>query len=162
MTARVVAEGDTVSLRYTLRLRDGTEILSNFADPAPHTLTLGDGALAHNLEQWLIGIPAGERHVFLLEATQAFGASQPDLIQTLPAAEVKTGKPLQIGSVIEFTQADGDTLAGQILAIEDDTVKVDFNHPLADLPIEFEVEISDIVERAITPSPTLPRLRKSG
>ena len=151
MTAPVVANGDTVSLRYALRLRDGTEILSNFDDPEPHALTLGDGTLAHNLEQWLIGITAGERHVFLLEATQAFGASQPDLIHTLRTTEVMTGKPLQTGSVIEFTQSDGETLAGQILAIQDDTVEVDFNHPLADLPIEFEVEIIAIGERAMTP-----------
>lgn len=152
MNARVVAGGDTVSLRYALRLQDGTEILSNFNDPAPHTLTLGDGTLAKNLEQWLIGIAAGERHVFLLEATQAFGASQPELLHTLPAAEVMTGKPLQIGSLVEFIQTDGVSLAGLILAIEDDTVKVDFNHPLADMPIEFEVEISDIVNAEL-PSP---------
>lgn len=145
MNLRVVADGDTVSLRYALRLQDGNEILSNFNDPAPHTLTLGDGTLAQNLEQWLIGIAAGERHVFLLQAAQAFGTSQPELVHTLPAAEVMTGKPLQIGSLVEFTQADGVSLAGQILAIEDDTVKVDFNHPLADLPIEFEVEIIAIV-----------------
>lgn len=144
MNARVVAYGDTVSLRYALRLQNGTEILSNFTDPAPHTLTLGDGTLAQNLEQWLIGIAAGERHVFLLEAALAFGASQPELVHTLPAAEVIPGKPFKIGSLVEFTQPDGETLAGQILAIEDDTVKVDFNHPLADLPIEFEVEIIDI------------------
>ena len=158
MTACVVANGDTVSLRYALRLRDGTEILSNFDDPAPHTLTLGDGTLAHNLEQWLIGITVGERHVFLLEASQAFGASQPDLIHTLRTSEVMTGKPLQIGCLVEFTQSDGETLAGQVLAIEDDTVKVDFNHPLADLPIEFEVEIIAIGERAITPLQPSARL----
>lgn len=145
MNVRVVASGDTVSLRYALRLQNGTEILSNFNDPEPHTLTLGDGTLAPNLERWLVGIAAGERHVFLLQAAQAFGISQPELIHTLPAAEVMMDKPLQIGSLIEFAQADGETLAGQILAIQHDTVKVDFNHPLADLPIEFEVEIIAIV-----------------
>ena len=152
MNARLAANGDTVNLRYALRLQDSTEILSNFDDPTPHTLTLGDGTLAQNLEQWLIGIAAGERHVFLLEATQAFGASQPELVHTLCTNEVMTGKPLQIGSLVEFTQADGETLAGQILAIEDDTVKVDFNHPLADFPIEFEVEVINILESAIITS----------
>ena len=155
MNARVVAYGDTVNLRYALRLRGGTEILSNFDDPAPHIMTLGDGTLAQNLEQWLIGIAAGERHVFLLEATQAFGTSQPDLTHTLRKSEVMTGKSLQLGSLVEFTQADGETLAGQILAIQDDTVKVDFNHPLADLPIEFEVEIIDIVNAESPPVPLI-------
>lgn len=141
MTARVAASGDKLSLRYALRLSDGTEILSNLEDPGPDTLTLGDGTLAPNLEQWLIGLVAGERHVFLLDAQQAFGRSQPQLIYNLPRAEVETGKPLQVADLVEFTTADGQTLAGQILEIGEAMVKVDFNHPLADLSIEFEVEI---------------------
>jgi len=39
--------------------------------------TLGDGTLAPMLEQWLIDLVPGERHVFLLDPWQAFGESQP-------------------------------------------------------------------------------------
>ena len=141
MTARIAAHGDKLSLRYALRLGDGTEILSNLDHAAADTMTLGDGTLAPNLEQWLIGLAVGERHVFLLEPEQAFGLSQPGLIHTLPRTQVETGKPLQVTGLVEFTTADGQTLAGQILEIGEETVRVDFNHPLADLPIEFEVEI---------------------
>lgn len=141
MTARVAAPSDMLSLRYAVRLGDGTEIVSNLNDPAPDMLTLGDGTLAPNLEQWLIGLAVGERHVFLLEPEQAFGLSQPELIHNLPRAEVETGDPLQVEALIEFKTADGQTLTGHILEIGEETVRVDFNHPLADLPIEFEVEI---------------------
>lgn len=146
MSARVAAYGDTVSLRYALRLRNGTEILSNFDDSEPDTLTLGDGTLAPNLEEWLIGVAIGERHVFLLDPEQAFGVSQPELIHILRLAEVMTDKPLQAASLVEFAMPDGQTLAGQILEIREDEVKVDFNHPLADLPLEFEVEIIQLYE----------------
>ena len=154
MTARVAAHGDTLSLRYALRLRDGTEILSNFDDPEPDTLTLGDGTLAPNLEQWLIGLAVGERHVFLLDPEQAFGVSQPDLIHNLPRAEVETGEPLQVTGLVEFTTADGQTLTGQILEIGEETVRVDFNHPLADLPIEFEIEIVQLHESVSSGTPS--------
>ncbi len=146
MSARVAAYGDTVSLRYALRLRNGTEILSNFDDPQPDTLTLGDGTLAPNLEEWLIGVAIGERHVFLLDPEQAFGVSQPELIHILQLSEVVTDKPLQVASLVEFAMPDGQTLAGQIMEIREDEVKVDFNHPLADLPLEFEVEIIQLYE----------------
>lgn len=141
MTAHIAAPGDALSLRYALRLGDGTEILSNLDDPEPDRLTLGDGTLAPQLEQWLIGLTVGERHVFLLEPEQAFGLSQPELIHSLPRAEVETDGPLRVEALIEFTTADGQTLTGHILEVSEDTVRVDFNHPLADLPIEFEVEI---------------------
>lgn len=146
MTTRVAAYGDSLSLRYALRLRDGTEILSNFDDPEPDTLTLGDGTLAQNLEQWLIGIAVGERHVFMLDAWQAFGVSQPELIHHLPKSDLSAEVRIETGTLVEFAMPNGQTMAGQILEILDDSVKVDFNHPLADLPIEFEVEIVELYE----------------
>jgi FKBP-type peptidyl-prolyl cis-trans isomerase SlpA len=145
MTKRTVAAGDTLLLRYALRPRGGDDLISNFDDPEPETITLGDGALAPMLEQWLIDLVPGERHVFLLEPWQAFGESQPDLIQTLPKSDIPANVKFETDHLFEFAMPNGQTLAGRILEIGDDAVKVDFNHPLADLSIEFEVEIVRIL-----------------
>ncbi|MHB1215019.1 MAG: FKBP-type peptidyl-prolyl cis-trans isomerase [Thiobacillus sp.] len=145
MTARAVVAGDTLLLRYALRPRGGDDIVSNFDDAEPDTVTLGDGTLAPMLEQWLIDLHPGERHVFLLDPWQAFGESQPDLIQTLPKSDLPAEIKLEVDSLVEFSMPNGQTLAGHILEIGDDTVKVDFNHPLADLAVEFEVEIERIL-----------------
>ncbi len=151
MSARTVARGDTLQLRYALRPRGGEDIVSNFDDPAPQTATLGDGTLAPALEQWLLDLPVGERHVFLLDPWQAFGESQAELIQTLPGSDLPADMELAAGQLFEFAMPNGQTLAGRILEIGDEGVKVDFNHPLADLSIEFEVEIIRILPRADTP-----------
>lgn len=145
MTTRTVAPGDTLEIRYALRPRGGDDIVSNFGDPEPDTLTLGDGTLSPMLEQWLIDLVPGERHVFLLDPWQAFGASQPELIQTLPKADLPADLELELDQLFEFTMPNGQTLAGRVLEIGDESVKVDFNHPLADLCIEFEVEIVRIL-----------------
>jgi FKBP-type peptidyl-prolyl cis-trans isomerase SlpA len=151
MTERAVSQGDTLSLRYAIRLRDGTEVVSNLAEPEPDTLTLGDGTLAPSLEAWLVGLAPGERHVFLLDAWQAFGASQPELVQTLPRSDLPEGTQLEPGTLVEFSMPNGQTLAGHILEVGADAIKVDFNHPLADLPIEFEVEVQAIQPATATP-----------
>lgn len=145
MTTRAVAAGDTLQLRYALRPRGGDDLVSNFGDPEPETVTLGDGTLAPMLEQWLIDLHPGERHVFLLDPWQAFGESQPDLIQTLPKSDLPADMKFEVDQLFEFAMPNGQTLAGRILEIGDDAVKVDFNHPLADLCIEFEVEIVRIL-----------------
>ena len=145
MNPRSVAPGDTLQLRYALRPRGSDDIISNFDDPEPDTLTLGDGTLAPMLEQWLIDLVPGERHVFLLDPWQAFGASQPELIQTLPKTDLPVELDFTVDQLVEFTMPSGQTVAGRILEIGDDAVKVDFNHPLADLAIEFEVEIVRIL-----------------
>jgi FKBP-type peptidyl-prolyl cis-trans isomerase SlpA len=145
MTDRAVAAGDTLQLRYALRPRGGDDLVSNFDDPEPETVTLGDGTLAPMLEQWLIDIHPGERHVFLLDPWQAFGESQPELIQTLPSSDLPADMVFEVDQLFEFAMPNGETLAGRILEIGDEAVKVDFNHPLADLSIEFEVEIERIL-----------------
>jgi FKBP-type peptidyl-prolyl cis-trans isomerase SlpA len=145
MSTRTVAAGDILLMRYALRPRGGDDIISNFDDPDPDLVTLGDGTLAPMLEQWLIDLRPGERHVFLLEPLQAFGESQPELIQTLPKADLPADMAFKVDTLVEFAMPSGQTLAGHILEIGDAEIKVDFNHPLADLSIEFEVEIVRIL-----------------
>ena len=145
MNARTVALGDTLQLRYALRPRGGDDLIANFDDAEPETVTLGDGTLAPMLEQWLIDLVPGERHVFLLEPWQAFGDSQPELIQTLPKSDLPADMEFEVDQLVEFAMPNGQTVAGRILEIGDDALKVDFNHPLADLAIEFEVEVERIL-----------------
>ena len=145
MSVRTVAAGDTLELRYALRPRGGDDIVSNFEDTEAETVTLGDGTLAPMLEQWLIDLVPGERHVFLLEPWQAFGLSQSELVQTLRKSDLTDDMELTVDELVEFAMPNGQTLAGRILEIGDDAVRVDFNHPLADLSIEFEVEIDRIL-----------------
>ncbi len=141
MSEAAVAWGDTIQLRYAIRFRNGDEIVSNFEEAEADTLTLGDGTLAQSLEQWLIGLKPGERHVFLLEPWQAFGVSSEELLQTLKPQDIPPGMQLEPGTLVEFELPNGQTLAGSILDVGPEGVKVDFNHPLADCPIEFEVEV---------------------
>lgn len=152
MNARTVAAGDTLQLRYALRPRGGEDLISNFDDPEPETVRLGDGTLAPMLEQWLIDLVPGERHVFLLDPWQAFGESQPELVQTLPKSDLPPDMEFAVDQLVEFAMPNSETVAGRILEIGDTTVKVDFNHPLADLSIEFEVE----VERILPPPECIP------
>ncbi len=143
-----VAAGDTLSLHFALRARGGAEVDSSF-DDVPITFTLGDGTLIPSLEHWLIGLAPGERHVFLLDAAQAFGEPDPALIQTLPLRDFSASAPPAIDSIIEFSLPNGTTLAGRVLALSDADATVDFNHLLAGLPIEFEVEIVSIMPSAV-------------
>jgi len=145
MSQPAVAYGDTISLRYAIRFRNGEEVVSNFEEPEPDAITLGDGTLAQALEQWLIGIKPGERHVFLLEPWQAFGISSEEMVQTISPQDIPADMQLEPGTLVEFELPNGQTLAGSIMDVGPEGVKVDFNHPLADCPIEFEVEVTEIL-----------------
>ena len=85
--SEVVTAHSLLTLHYRLALADDTELVSTF-DAKPATLQLGSGELAPVLERCLIDLPAGQRTVFLLEAEQAFGPHNPQLMQRFARDEL--------------------------------------------------------------------------
>jgi FKBP-type peptidyl-prolyl cis-trans isomerase SlpA len=134
-----------VTLHYRVATADDTEIVSTFG-ATPATLQLGSGELAPPLEACLEGLPIGERHVFLLEPSQAFGPHNPDLLKRLPISELPNGGA-DIGplTLVEFAAPNGSKFAGLVREIDDKAALVDFNHPLAGKSIRFEVEVIGVL-----------------
>lgn len=140
---RCIVSGDTIQMHYKLSSRNEV-VLENTFDEAPIQITLGSGELALNLEQYLIGLPLHERHVFMLDPVQAFGFRDERLIQRIPLAEFPPGMALQEQAMIAFKMPNGTTLPGLVLTLEPNQAVVDFNHPLADCAVLFEVEVLEI------------------
>jgi len=143
-----VGPGDTIVLHYKLSSSSGADIESTFED-APIEITLGQGELAANLENCLLGLPLHERHVFMLEAAQAFGCWSESLVQRLPLTEFPPDMVLAPQTMIEFQLPNGTTLPGVIREIDQSEAVVDFNHPLSDCPVNFEVEVLEINPKKI-------------
>ncbi len=139
-----IRHGDRLIVHYRLGTEDGTEIAGTFGGE-PVTLTLGAGDLAENLEKCLVGLEPQGRHVFYLEPEQAFGASDGALVQEVPLEEFPPDMPLEENSLIEFTLPNGTGLVGILKSQSQTHATVDFNHPLSDCPVVFEVEVLEVL-----------------
>ena len=140
-----VRAGNLVTLHYRVATGDDTELVSTF-DSTPATLQLGSGELAPTLEHCLIGVAVGERHVFLLDADQAFGSHNPQLTQRVARSALPPDASPELHGLIEFAAPGGGKFTGIVRELDDAAVLVDFNHPLAGKPVRFEVEIIGILE----------------
>lgn len=141
----VVGPDSYLTLHYALSGTDGTEYVSTF-DLSPATLQLGSGQLAETLEHCLLGLTAGERHVFLLATEDAFGAYNPLLVERIARSAMPNNIELAVNSLIEFTSLDGRAhFAGLLRELNEHTALLDFNHPLAGKELRFEVEIIAIL-----------------
>ncbi|MCX7148370.1 MAG: FKBP-type peptidyl-prolyl cis-trans isomerase [Rhodocyclales bacterium] len=139
-----VRAGNLITLHYRVATGDDTELVSTF-ESTPATLQLGSGELAPPLEHCLIGVHVGERHVFLLEAEQAFGSHNPQLTQRMARSALPPGASPELHGLIEFVAPGGDKFTGIVRELDDEAVLVDFNHPLAGKPVRFEVQIIGIL-----------------
>ena len=139
-----ISPESTVTLHLSLGLEDGTIAESTFADE-PLTFTMGDGTLVEGLELGLYGRKAGDTQRLVLEPEQAFGLHDPARLHQLSRAEFSTELELEPGVIIGFDTPSGEELPGMIVSLTDETVEVDFNHPLAGRVVVFEVEIIAVV-----------------
>lgn len=144
-TADGLRLNDQVTLHYRIRCLE-QEVASTF-ETGPETFRLGQGEIDPRLELCLTGLKAGEHRLFQLAPWQAFGERHEELVQTLPRSDFPARMELALDHLVDFELPNGETVQGRILALDADSVQLDFNHPLAGLPVEFEVEILDIAKR---------------
>ena len=50
----------------------------------------------------------------------------------------------QVGSIVPMSDSDGNQLRGRILEVNDETVQMDFNHPLAGTDLHFVGTILEV------------------
>jgi FKBP-type peptidyl-prolyl cis-trans isomerase SlpA len=148
-TPNLVRAGSFLTLHYRLSGPDGDELINTFNDK-PATLSLGTGELAPAMEARLLGLPEGTRRSFTLEAGEAFGERNPELVQRVKRALLdQLGDPdeqYHVGDVVQFPTPDGrGAYAGVVRAIDGDALVFDFNHPLAGRPVTFEVQLIGVL-----------------
>jgi len=155
MTAsgETIQQGSGVSLYFSLSLPGGEEIDSNF-ERKPASFRLGDGNLLPGFEQPLLGLKAGEEISVELPPEQAFGEVNPDNKQTFTREQFQhvlddDVLPAEQGSVVSFKDPAGHELPGVIERIGEQTVTVNFNHPLAGKVIVFRARVVSVLPPAV-------------
>ena len=144
-----VQQGSFLTLHYRLAGPDGADLINTFADK-PATLSLGTGELAPAMEARLLGLAEGTRTTFQLEAGEAFGERNPEMLQRVKVALLhELGDPdarYDVGDVVEFPTPDGQaSYAGVVREVGGDWLLFDFNHPLAGQPVTFEVQLIGVL-----------------
>ena len=147
--AIAIKENTRVTLNFALKLASGDVIDSNFYKP-PVTFTVGDGNLLEGFEKSLWGMVAGQKSSCVIAAEFAFGVGNPDNIQRFRRHEIESmleggDATLEPGLVLSFADASKGELAGVVDSVETEAVFVNFNHPLADKDITFDVYIVEVV-----------------
>lgn len=138
-----ITSSNEVTLHFAIALCDGTVITTTFDDD-PVTLTMGTGNLTENLEKTLYGLKPGEKQSLILEAENAFGSRDEEKAYFMPRSSFPSDMELEPELVISFATPAGDELAGIVQELDEEQVKVDFNHPLAGHDIVFTVQIISI------------------
>ncbi|HEV2514457.1 MAG TPA: peptidylprolyl isomerase [Devosia sp.] len=139
--------GDVVRINYTGRLTDGTQFDTS-AGKRPLEFTIGEGQVIKGLEAEVAGMAPGDKNTVTIPSDQAYGAHRPEAVQSLDRSKLPAGIDAKVGTQLQARTSDGNLLPITIVDLDDKSVKVDANHPLAGKDLIFDVELVEIVKAA--------------
>ena len=108
------------------------------------------GQTLPHFDKGLDNLKAGDSFEFDITAENAYGVSNDEFIVTIPR-DVFSGPNVpqdivQVGNMVPMQDQNGNPMNGVILSFTDESVEIDFNHPLADEALNFKGNIVSVRE----------------
>lgn len=135
----VIAEGSSVSIEYTLKLDDGTTVDSNVG-AEPMIYKQGGSEILPALEAALFGLAVGDTKEVKLTAEQGYGPVQQEGFQEVEIGMVPEDAR-SVGTMLMASAPDGQQQPIRVHEVREETIVLDFNHPLAGQALNFDVKI---------------------
>lgn len=145
-----IDKNTVATLYYTLTDNDSGEVIQQIMEEKPEEFIFGQGLMIDFFEDSLTGLEEKDTFDFIIPMEQAYGPVDPSAIFDLPnssfANEDGTFEEgvLQLGNVFPMQDNEGYRHYGKMIKIMDESVTMDFNHPLAGKNLRFDGKITGV------------------
>lgn len=137
-----IADNLAVSIHYTLTNDEGEVIDTSEGDEALAYLH-GYGNIISGLESALTGKSVGDKFKVRIDAEDAYGEIEDDRVQIVSIEMFEGVDELEVGMQFHADVSSGPGVI-TIINIDGDDITIDGNHPLAGVPLTFDVEVVDV------------------
>ncbi len=135
--------GSTVKIHFTGKYEDGT-VFDSSRDRDPLEFTVGDGKTIEGLEQSVVGMEAGETKDITLTPDKAFGDRDEDMVRAIERSQIPEEIDLAVGMPLQVQSPEGESYMVMVADLDEETVTLDGNHPLAGQTLSFEIELVEV------------------
>lgn len=147
----MVIEGKkAVAVHYTLTegSADGTLVESTLGSE-PLLFVYGIGQMIPDFEANLQGLKPGDRFAFGIQAANAYGEYDETAMAEVPKSMFEEDGEipedlLEVGNTLPLEDEEGFSFEGTVAAVGEESVKLDFNHPLAGVDLFFTGYVESI------------------
>lgn len=140
-----------VTLAYELHVgEDGErELMERATEEIPLEFIYGTNSMLQSFEEKLAGKVTGDTFEFSLTPDEAYGDFEDEKIVELPKHIFEVdGKIdeelLQEGKTVPMMDTEGNQLLGSVVEVTDDSVSMDFNHPLSGEILHFSGNVLEV------------------
>ncbi len=138
-----IHENQVVSIQYELKDVQTGEILDSNLSAAPLSFIVGKGQIIPGLEEKIKELSIGQSANIEVAAKDAYGEYDANAVQVLPKEQF-AGLELHAGMTLYGQGEHGETVQVIVKSFNDESVEIDFNHPLAGKALLFAVTVADV------------------
>src|SRR5438309_521624 len=137
-----VEKDKVVSMHYKLTGPQGN-VIDSSEGREPLAYLHGRNGIIPGLEAALEGKAAGDELSVTVPPEQAYGHRNEQMIQSVPRDRFQGVNDIKPGMQFQANTPQGPRVV-TIVAADEQTVTVDANHPLAGVPLKFDVQVKDV------------------
>ena len=138
-----VKSGDKVAIHYTGTLLDGTTFDSSDGRD-PLEFEVGSGQIIPGLDVAIPGMVVGDKKTIKIACADAYGPLSPEMRQSIPREGIPADIKLEVGVQLQMQTPDGQAMPVMVVELDEATVTLDANHPLAGKDLQFDIELMKI------------------
>jgi len=138
--------GDKVKVHYVGTLKEGQVFDSSREKEQPIEFSIDDGKLLKGFNDAVKDLDVGTKKTISLTSEEAYGKYINEAVITVPKSEFPEGMKYELNGFIQGQDNEGRPVQGQVIKIEEETINLDMNHPLAGEDLSFEIELVEIVK----------------
>ena len=141
-----IKKGHNVTLEYEGKLETGEVFDSSRHGDHSHPLTfkVGENQVIAGFEKAVIGMELNQEKEFTINPEEAYGEYKEELKQKIPRDNIPKEQKLEKGMVLILRDPNGRQIPVKITDLDEESITLDLNHPLAGKKLIFKIKITDI------------------
>lgn len=138
----IVEDGKKVTFDYTLTVEG--QVLESSEPNQGLEYVHGEGKIIKGLERELAGMKVGDSKKVIVEPKDGYGEIDKDAYREVPQSQLPSEVKPEVGMMLTMKAPNGQQFPVMINEIKDDSIVLNFNHPLAGKELTFDVKVTDI------------------
>jgi peptidylprolyl isomerase len=139
----MIENGKTVQVHYKGTLADGT-VFDSSEGQEPLEFQTGVQSVIPGFEAAVVAMEIGETRTVTIACPDAYGESSDEMIGLVPRDSLPEDLVPEIGMMLEMHTEDG-SMPVRVVDVDDETVTLDANHPLAGEDLTFELTLVAVI-----------------
>ncbi len=139
----MIEAGKTVKVHYKGTLDDGS-VFDSSEGRDPIEFEMGSGALIPGFEAAVAEMNIDETRSVTIPSAEAYGDLNEDMVGDIPRSNLPDDIEPEVGMVLSMHAPDGE-MPVRVVAVDEENLTLDANHPLAGQNLTFELTLIEII-----------------